>query len=197
MSKFSASSSGSTAVGAGRGREPLHSICLHPSEKSVIVGSLSRLTWIDLETKSPLRIFQGGHVGVVSSLKTLQVGQQCYVLSAGDSSQDYTITVWKLSLDDLTDITQKTKNKLPAIQETSDSIVAKFSVNESVRSLIVLQLPTDKLSQGDQSVKPKNQASERIFGAITKTGTFHCFKHDFLPSRKKKPIKPTVSLQVS
>ena len=178
--------------GLGCGREPLHSICLHPSEQSVIVGSLSRLTWIDLDTKSPLKTFQGGHVGFVNSLTILQILKQCYVLSAGESSQDYTISAWKLSLDEETDSTPNTKIKPPDVQQSPDSIVAKFGVNESVRSLFVLQSPSDKIV--NDSIRTED---EPLIGVITKTGTLHCFKHEFASIRKKKPIKPKLTIQVT
>lgn len=202
MSKFHTNSSdntvgqvqASTRSGIGRGREPLYSICLHPSERSVIVGSLSRLTWMDLDTKSPLKTFEGGHVGAVTSLTILQMSKQCYLLSAGDSSQDYTITAWKLSLDEDIDMKLKAKNKIHNIQQSSDSIVAKFSVNESVRSVFVLQTPWNK--SGTDSVSSEDKSFEPIIGAITKTGTLHCFKHEFTPTRRKKPIKPKSSIQV-
>merc|ERR1712226_885581 len=129
MSKFHANhndtSSGKTNSASrkslGRGREPLHSICLHPTERSVIVGSLSRLTWMDLDTKSPLKTLEGGHVGVVTSLTVLQMYKQCYILSAGESSDDYTITAWKLSLEGEIDPQDKEKLKKQTHHTSSDS----------------------------------------------------------------------------
>ena len=176
----------------GRGREPLHSICLHPSEKSVIVGSLSKIIWIDLDTKAPLKMFEGGHVGIISSLAILQVCKQSYILSTGDSSDDYTITAWKLSLEDVTDNGKREKAKKQILNQSSDSIVAKFSLNENVRSIFLPETSSSKLANPASSV----QESEQIFGAITKSGTLHYFKHEWNSTKKKKPIKPKSSLQV-
>ena len=155
----------------GRGREPLHSICLHPSETSIIVGSVSRLTWIDLDTKSCLKTFEGGHIGAVTSLTVLQSWKQCFVLSCGNSSDDYTVSAWKLSLED------------------TDSMVAKLSVNESVKSIFVQKTTNEKVD------KPKGN-DEPLIGVITKTGVLHCFKHEFSSPKKKKPIRPKKSFQV-
>ena len=153
------------------------------------MGSLSRLTWIDLDTKSPLKTFEGGHVGVVTSLTMLQTNKQCYVLSAGDSSEDYTITAWKLSLGDEINKIQSSEN-----QNSGDSIIAKFSVNECVRDVFVMQ--KQGINQITHSVMAEEKTDEFI-GAITKTGTLHCFKHNFSSTRKKKPIKPKSSIQAS
>jgi len=180
--------------GTGRGREPLYSICLHPNERSVIVGSLSRLTWMDLDTKSALKTFEGGHVGVVTSLTILQMYKQCYVLSAGDSSEDYTITAWKLSLDEDIDLKDKGKLKKQGLQQSSDSIIAKFSANESVRSVFVPSFYEDKSTNNSVRSEENN---EQLIGAITKSGTLHCFKHEFSPTRRKKPIKPKSSIQLA
>ena len=176
-----------TRNGMGRGREPLHSICLHPSERSVVVGSVSRLTWIDLDTKSCLKTFEGGHIGAVTSLTMLQLWKQCFVLSAGNSSDDYTISVWKLSLDDDLKPNDATKSSRA---QASDSIVAKFSLNECVRSIFVQQPSNEKVDRS------KSENDELLVGAITKTGVLHCFKHEFSSPKKKKPIKPKKSLQV-
>ena len=184
--------SSASRKGTGRGREPLYSICLHPTERSVIVGSLSRLTWMDLDTKSPLKTLEGGHVGVVTSLTVLQMYKQCYILSAGESSDDYTITAWKLTLEGEIDPQDKGKLKKQSHHTSSDSIVAKFSANESVRSVCVSPIIGDKTSNNSAI----SEESEQIFGAITKSGTLHCFKHDFSATKKKKPIKPKSSIQV-
>ena len=196
MSKFHANyndtSSGKATSASrkslGRGREPLHSICLHPSEKSVIVGSLSKIIWIDLDTKAPLKMFEGGHVGIISSLAILQVCKQSYILSTGDSSDDYTITAWKLSLEDVTDNGKREKAKKQTLNQSSDSIVAKFSLNENIRSIFLPEKLTNPASSA--------QENEQIFGAITKSGTLHYFKHEWNSTKKKKPIKPKSSLQV-
>ena len=176
--------SSKTRNGMGRGREPLHSICLHPSERSVVVGSVSRLTWIDLDTKSCLKTFEGGHIGAVTSLTVLQIWKQCFILSVGNSSDDYTVSAWKLSLEDDT----KSKDARKSVQMT-DSMVAKFSVNESVRSVFVQQPSDQKLDKSKENEEP-------LIGVITKTGVLHCFKHEFSSPKKKKPIKPKKSLQV-
>ena len=176
--------SSKTKNGMGRGREPLHSICLHPSERSVVVGSVSRLTWIDLDTKSCLKTFEGGHIGAVTSLTVLQTWKQCFILSVGNSSDDYTVSAWKLSLEDDT----KSKDARKSVQMT-DSMVAKFSVNESVRSVFVQQPSDQKLDKSKENEEP-------LIGVITKTGVLHCFKHEFSSPKKKKPIKPKKSLQV-
>ena len=157
------------------------------------MGSLSRLTWIDLDTKSPLKTFEGGHVGVVTSLTMLQMNKQCYVLSAGDSSEDYTITAWKLSLDEEINQMKSTEKHKQNIQHSGDSIIAKFSVNECVRDVFIMQQSSlNKISHSATA----EEKTEQLIGAITKTGTLHCFKHEFSSIRRKKPIKPKSSIQV-
>lgn len=156
------------------------------------MGSLSRLTWIDLDTKSPLKTFEGGHVGVVTSLTMLQMNKQCYVLSAGDSSEDYTITAWKLSLDEEIKQIKSSEKHKQNIQQSGDSIIAKFSVNECVRNVFVMQPSSvNKISHSATA----EEKTEQLIGAITKTGTLHCFKHEFSSMRRKKPIKPKSSIQ--
>ena len=78
--------------------DPLSSVALHPNERSLLVGSLSRLTWWDLDTHSSLKTFEGGHVGHVSALAVITSSvNNCYVITGGNSVQkDHTLTVWKL-----------------------------------------------------------------------------------------------------
>ena len=137
-------------------------------------------------------MFEGGHVGIISSLAILQVCKQSYILSTGDSSDDYTITAWKLSLEDVTDNGKREKAKKQTLNQSSDSIVAKFSLNENIRSIFLPGTSSGKLANSASSV----QESDQIFGAITKSGTLHYFKHEWNSTKKKKPIKPKSSLQV-
>ena len=118
-------------------------------------------------------------------LTVLQIWKQCFVLSVGNSSDDYTVSAWKLSLEDDT----KSKDARNSVQMT-DSMVAKFSVNESVRSVFVQQSSDQKLDKSKENEEP-------LIGVLTKTGVLHCFKHEFSSPKKKKPIKPKKSLQVA
>ena len=117
-------------------------------------------------------------------MTVLQIWKQCFILSVGNSSDDYTVSAWKLSLEDDT----KSKDARKSVQMT-DSMVAKFSVNESVRSVFVQQPSDQKLDKSKENEEP-------LIGVITKTGVLHCFKHEFSSPKKKKPIKPKKSLQV-
>ena len=96
MTRFKGNAGGDG--GDATASEPLASVALHPSERSLLVGSLSRLTWWDLDTHSSLRTFEGGHVGSVSTLAVVTSSiNNCYVITGGNSVQkDHTLTVWQL-----------------------------------------------------------------------------------------------------
>ena len=84
----------------GAKSNPVHSVCVHPSNKSIITGSVAKITWWDLITKSPLKTFAGAHLGPVAILTAVTVdAERCLLVSGGSSEQDHTLAVWNLSLD--------------------------------------------------------------------------------------------------
>lgn len=175
--------------------DPLSSVALHPSERSLLVGSLSRLTWWDLDTHSSLKTFEGGHVGNVSALAVVTSSvNNCYVITGGNSVQkDHTLTVWKLNL---TEESSKTSKK-----STAEAL--KFSVNESVRSILTCDeggregKGTPKGRSRKASVG--NEEEDITFGVVTHSGVVHTFTHNFAAGagKKRKPVKPKHTVQIA
>ena len=83
----------------GTKSSPIYSICVHPSDSSIITGSVARITWWDLDTRSPLKTFSGTHLGPVTIVMTVTIdAERCVLVSGGSSEQDHTLAVWNLSL---------------------------------------------------------------------------------------------------
>lgn len=167
--------------------QKLHSVCVHPSGSSVLVGSVSRIHWVDLDTKSPLKVFEGGHVGPVTSLLALanSSGTSCFLLSAGSANtNDQTVSLWDLSLE--------------APRQQGGSSV-KFSAGENVVSLLAGEncLPQQQREASKKADSSSSSSSVITFGAVTKSGAFLRFQHDLSFSKQKKPVKPSTTLQVS
>jgi WD40 repeat protein len=83
----------------GTKSDPVHSVCVHPSDRSILTGSVARVTWWDLDTKSPFKTFSGAHLGPVTLLSMVTVAEVCYLATGGSSEQDHTLSVWNLTLD--------------------------------------------------------------------------------------------------
>jgi len=208
LTRFRGSSSSSGNEGAV---EPLSAVGLHPSERSVLVGSLSRLTWWDLDTQSTLKTFEGGHVGFVSSLAVVTSStHNCYVITGGNNVQkDHTLTVWPLALAETGSSESPTKKSSRNSQSVSAPPL-KFSVNESVRSIFT---KADGGPGGGQKAKGRtrktsvgNDNEDDIeFGVVTHSGVVHTFLHNFLGSvnagaatpKKRKPVKAKNTLQIA
>jgi WD40 repeat protein len=84
----------------GTKSNPVHSVCVHPSDNSVITGMVAKITWWDLDTKSPLKTFSGAHLGPVTIVTAVTVdAERCLLVSGGSSEQDHTLAVWNLGLE--------------------------------------------------------------------------------------------------
>ena len=109
-------------------KSKLFSLALHPSEASALVGSTSKILWVDLDTKSTLRAFQG-HQGNVISLEVIHNTVSAPLLaSAGSGERDQVISVWSLD-------PEAAKTTLPEVT---------LNANEGVRSLCGLSASKER-----------------------------------------------------
>jgi len=191
----------------GDSSEALASVALHPSERSLLVGSLSRLTWWDLDTQSALKTFEGGHVGSVSALAVVTSSlNNCYVITGGNSQQkDHTLTAWHLDLkseDSPSEKSSRAKNS-SGLDEMAPPPL-KFSVNESVRAIFTSLSGGQASQEGTKSGRSRktsvgDEEEETTFGVVTHSGVVHTFCHVLATSggKKRKPVKPKHTLQIA
>ncbi len=165
--------------GGGKSRQqPLFSVALLPERGSVgglLVGSFSLVMWLDLDTKLVLRTF-GGHIGAVATLQTFSVASEPipYLLSAGASEKDRTISVWKLD---------PSSGGKRDVEEAEP--LALLNVNETVSSLTSIVPRADEDWDGV------------LIGCVSKSGVFRGFEVDPCSKRrKKKAVRPKVTVQV-
>ncbi len=117
---------GKIRCGEGTKTDPVHSVAVHPSDRSLLTGSVARITWWDLDTRSPLKMFSGAHLGPIAILTLVPLSSElCYLVSGGSSEQDHTLAVWNLKLD-----------KSPIAQKSDEAVVARYK-NENELILFI------------------------------------------------------------
>ena len=150
-------------------RQALHSLALHPSESSLLAGSVAFVFWIDIDTKSTLRKFSA-HQGNVTTLQVFRSSAGSgspYALSGGAGDKDRVLSVWKLDT-----------------EGGHDSPTTLLDANDSVSSVSLFEDTAEDCW---------------ILGAVTKAGMVQCFEFDPEGSKGRKkgrPVRPKGTIQV-
>jgi WD40 repeat protein len=93
-----------------RRKEPVHAVVLVPdNDLQLLVGTVAKITLWDLDTKTSIRMFEGGHMGNIVSIVFASASM---FLTVGASEQDHTVSLWSVK---------------------DESEVVHFSANEPVK----------------------------------------------------------------
>ncbi len=100
-------------------KQPLLSLAVTPEGNGLLVGAVTSIFWIDIDTKVTLRSFASHCNGGVTSLSVIAIAPELplFVLSAGNGDKDRLVSVWRL---------QEAETKEPD---------AMLNVNEVVRTI--------------------------------------------------------------
>jgi WD40 repeat protein len=77
-----------------RRKEPVHAVVLVPNnDLQLLVGTVAKITLWDLDTKTSIRMFEGGHRGNIVSIVFASTSM---FLTVGASEQDHTVSLWSV-----------------------------------------------------------------------------------------------------
>jgi WD40 repeat protein len=77
-----------------RRKEPVHAVVLVPNnDLQLLVGTVAKITLWDLDTKTSIRMFEGGHMGNIVSIVFASASM---FLTVGASQQDHTVSLWSV-----------------------------------------------------------------------------------------------------
>jgi len=155
-------------------REALHSIVL-AENSSILVGGAARILWLDLDTKSVLRVLVGGHVGYVTALALLPLPRaEPLLFSAGAGDKDRAVAVWRL---------ERVAGQAEMSPETS------LGVNETVAA-VSASLSATHDDDGD--------LGDVVVTCVSLGGVLRLFEFDPNAKRKKiKTLRPKATVQVA
>ncbi len=106
----------------------LYSLSMHPSGNSILVGTMAKVLWIDVDTKAILRTFNA-HKGQVSILKVFTMESEVFFASAGSNERDLSLSIWPLKA-------EESEQSQPVVMLDTNEIIGSVNISDQGPNLI-------------------------------------------------------------